>query len=90
MKKENFNKKHPELKGNEVFLANLTLGDYVAVSWVSKRHGNLAYNFYGEKLGEFPKIFPVFINISDIKNTKNAEDLLKEFLLHATEVSSLN
>lgn len=77
---KDFEKDHPERKEDEVYITNTDEEDYHDIGWKTKRHGIDAYDLSGKKFGEFPRVFPVFVKISEIKQSKDGEEILKKLL----------
>ena len=80
LKKMDFKKDHPERKEDEVYITNTDGEDYHEIGWKTKRPGLIAYDTSGNKFGEYPKVFPVFVKINEIKQSQDGEEILKRLL----------
>ncbi len=74
------NKRHPERMKDEVFITNSGLDSYWKVGWKTKRTGTIAYDVHGERCGNFPHFFPVFVDMAEIKNSEEGDRILKDLL----------
>lgn len=77
-KNKDFNRNHPELRPDEVFISNASdnsieciddgRSSWDAIGWTSKRRGQVSYDIEGKSLGKsWPGSFPVFAKQSEIK-----------------------
>lgn len=61
MTNRGFNNSHPELQMGEVFLANISLGDYYSewehIVWKTKRMGEVAYSIDGRLVNGLRPVF---------------------------------
>jgi|GEM_PF-3678683 len=66
VKKEDFNRHHPELQEGEIFLGNFYQGDasFDHIKWKTKRAGSEAYTKDGESLLDYS---PVFVQRSEVE-----------------------
>jgi hypothetical protein len=80
MGKFNFERDHPERASDEVYIANTDQEDVIDIGWKTKRAGNIAYDIRGKKIGQYPKVFPIFVKISEIKEKENGKEILKRLL----------
>lgn len=71
------NENHPECQSGEVLLGNFNEESYRELGWSSKRIGLNAYNSCGDKLGNYPNIFPIFVQESEVRASENGEFILK-------------
>ena len=55
--------RHPELRGGEVFLTNMTSENFHRIEWKTKRAGAQAYDI---KNRPFKGLFPVFVQKSEL------------------------
>lgn len=56
---------HPETAQGELFLSNMTAGEFEAFEWSSKRMGRVAYDGEGRRL-DVSDWLPVFIRNSEL------------------------
>jgi hypothetical protein len=70
---------HPEIKNGEIFITNVDEKYFpLLTKWRSMRLGNIAYERCGKKFGEYPKIFPIFVQVEELeKNSQGREVLAK-------------
>lgn len=60
-----FNKTHPELLEDEIFVTNTANMEMTSIGWKSKRLGAIAYDIYGN---EVSGLYPVFRNKHETHN----------------------
>lgn len=76
-----FNKSHPERAPDEVFIDNTDFEGFSAIGWSTKRRGSVAYSFTGEKKStDSNELFPVFVKISEIRNSDKGAGILSRHL----------
>ena len=69
---------HPELRSGELFLTNVDLSHFYLLPKWKIRQGKVAYERHGKKFGEYPEIFPVFVQVEELaKNSQGREILAK-------------
>lgn len=72
---DDFNRRnHPEMRDDEVFIANVDKQGFSLVNWQSKRRGNTPYNNNGVQIQD-PSLFPVFAKKEEIRE-KNPRALI--------------
>lgn len=59
-------KKHPEIREGEIFLANCSKEDFQIMTWQTKRQGEIAYDFQGNQLTPLG-VYPVFIELKELE-----------------------
>jgi hypothetical protein len=65
----NFDRKHPEIMPDEVFLCNTSHKSYQRFAWQTKRQGEVAYSIFGRIITDIkPGGFrPIFISREELK-----------------------
>lgn len=58
--------KHPELQEGEVFLGNFIYGNFLKISYKTKRLGRMTYDRHGKPLTE-SSVYPVFAQRDELK-----------------------
>jgi len=72
-KSDSFNDNHPEIQEGEVFLSNTSIVDFDRIGWKTKRMGFYGYTREGDRISSNEKIYPVFVQKSELLRVKGRE-----------------
>jgi len=78
VKDSNFWSNHPELQSGEIFLTNIDSEHLHLIQWKTKREGKIAYDCDGQKFGEHPDIFPIFVKREELEKTAQGREVLEK------------
>lgn len=59
-------KKHPEIRPDEIWVTNITPGDWHRIGWKTKRAGQIAY---GMDENPVKSLFPVFVQRAELEQS---------------------
>jgi len=77
-RKKDYWRYHPQRKKGEIFLTNTDSHLYDLIEWKTKRADTDAYERFGdgERFGEYPETFPVFVKIEELKDNSLGKEIL--------------